>query len=569
MLIVDEVTLCVQASGLPVERVEELAAFARENNQPVVQVLVDKAKVDEHALLHGLAVKLSLPFADRNATQIPAEVLAQVSPALAMRHLMIPLSISGGRLQIACADPFDWRGWEDLSHVLGRPIERVLCPRATIRKLLKANYGVGADTVQRMLAARGDKVVEISGSKATALGSDEQAANDATVVNLVNQILTEAIRVNATDIHLEPHEDRFRVRYRIDGMLEDIAMPVSVNLLRQALISRVKIMSNLDITEKRLPQDGRCQVSLDGAQYDLRVGLLPGVHGEAVSIRLQSRQMVKLDLESLGFELNARNKIEQLIARPHGLILVTGPTGSGKTTTLYTCLNKINVSPMKIITIEDPVEYWMENILQMQVQEHIGFTFARALRGMLRHDPDIMLVGEIRDRETADIAIRSSLTGHLVFATLHTNDAASAFTRLLDIGIEPFLVASSVLGVVAQRLVRRVCPFCKQQVMLSAGTDAERGLLSGMAGARDATLYEGQLCDKCRFTGYRGRTSIAEVLMVTPGIRALIQQREPAERIKELAVREGMSTLRECAVSALCQGKTTVAEVMRVTQEEA
>jgi type II secretory ATPase GspE/PulE/Tfp pilus assembly ATPase PilB-like protein len=327
-------------------------------------------------------------------------------------------------------------------------------------------------------------------------------------------------------------------------------------------------LSNLDITEKRLPQDGRCQVSLGGQEYDLRVSILPGAHGEAVVIRLQSRQMVKLDLEMLGFEAGERSKITELISRPHGLILVTGPTGSGKTTSLYTCLSKINEPGTKIITIEDPIEYRMEGILQMQVHEEIGFTFARALRSILRHDPDVVLVGEIRDRETADIAIRASLTGHLVFATLHTNDAASAITRLIDIGIEPFLAASSIQGILAQRLVRKVCPHCHHDVDVHTLTDYEQTLLRESYDQKEISLKKGQGCERCRFTGYRGRRAIGEILLVSSEIRRLIQQRESADRIKELACKEGMITLRKNSFYAVKTGMTTMAEALRVTQED-
>jgi type II secretory ATPase GspE/PulE/Tfp pilus assembly ATPase PilB-like protein len=444
--------------------------------------------------------------------------------------------------------------------------------------MLRASYGIGADTVQRLLAGRdgkdGHPAAGAGNGAATAtatttdLSNEEQAANEPTVVNLVNQVLTEAIRAGATDIHFEPFDGRYRVRYRVDGMLEDVSMPVSVNVLRLALVSRVKIMCNLDITEKRLPQDGRCQVALGGRDYDLRVSILPGVCGEGVNIRLQSRQMVRLDLEALGFEPDEQGKIARLVSRPHGLVLVTGPTGSGKTTTLYTCLGRINTPAVKIITIEDPVEYRTENILQMQVHEEIGFSFGRALRSMLRHDPDVMLVGEIRDRDTADIAIRSSLTGHLVFATLHTNDAASAFTRLIDIGVEPFLVASSAIGVIAQRLMRKVCDRCAQPVPAESLGGLERDLLRGDQPLAGNTIREGRRCEHCRFTGYRGRTVISEVLPVTPEVRRLVQERQPSEQIREQARREGMRTLRQSALEAVRSGRTTAAEAIRVTQED-
>ena len=388
------------------------------------------------------------------------------------------------------------------------------------------------------------------------------------MVNLVNRILAEAIRANATDIHFEPYEDKYRVRYRIDGMLDDVSMPISMRMLKLAMVSRIKIMSHLDITQKRLPQDGRCHVSLAGRDYDLRLSILPGVYGEAVVIRLQSRDMVRLDLETLGFEPEETRKVAALVAKPYGLVLVTGPTGSGKTTTLYSCLNRISSPDKKIITIEDPVEYWMDNILQMQVHERIGFSFARALRGMLRHDPDVMLVGEIRDRETADIAVRSALTGHLVFATLHTNDAAGAVTRLVDIGIEPFLVASSVQGILAQRLVRQVCVECATELDTHSLDEFETKFLAKERLLESTALRHGQGCEQCRFTGYRGRTAIGEVLTVSKDIRQLIQEEAPVEAIKQKACEEGMRTLREISLLGLKAGKTTLLEVLRVTQED-
>jgi general secretion pathway protein E/type IV pilus assembly protein PilB len=563
--ILDEVTLCVLASGLPVERVRELAGFAKERSQPMVEVLVERGGADETVLLEGLARQMGIPFLSAEQSKIADDVLSQISPAVAINHKIIPIE-NDDCLKIACSDPFDWRKWDDLSQILNRPLAKVLSPRTIIERMLKANYGLGADTVERMLANRTAKDVKIVNRSTTDL-SEMEAANEPTVVNLVNKILTEAIRANATDVHFEPYEDKYRVRYRIDGILEDVSMPVSVNQLKLALVSRIKIMSNLDITEKRLPQDGRSQVSLGGQDYDLRVSILPGAHGEAVVIRLQSRQMVKLDLEMLGFEADEREKISNLISRPHGLILVTGPTGSGKTTSLYTCLSKINQPGTKIITIEDPIEYRMEGILQMQIHEEIGFDFSRALRSILRHDPDVILVGEIRDRETADIAIRASLTGHLVFATLHTNDAASAITRLIDIGVEPFLVASSLQGILAQRLVRKVCPQCARDVEMNSLNDYEQTLLrEGYDG--EIAMKRGHGCERCRFTGYRGRRAIGEILLVSSEIRRLVQQRETADRIKDLSCQEGMTTLRRNAFQAVATGMTTMAEALRVTQED-
>ncbi len=565
--LLDDISILVRASKLDESRMREIAAYARDRRQSIIELLVDREGVEESGLISSIASLLDLPCLLDPPEKVDEEALKKVPPALAIRHHVMPLSWKKGRLQLACWDPFDWQGWDDLRHLLNCPMDRVLSPRPIIDRLLKSHYGIGADTVQRLLAGRTESATPAIRTGSIDL-SEKEAANEPTVVNLVNQILTEAIRANATDIHLEPHETKFRVRYRIDGMLDDVSIPASVKMLKLALISRIKIMSNLDITEKRLPQDGRCQVSLCGQDYDLRISILPGVHGEAVVIRLQSRQMAKLDLEALGFEAQEKAKVARLISRPNGLMLVTGPTGSGKTTTLYSCLNRICTPDTKIITIEDPVEYRMDNILQMQVHDEIGFDFARALRGMLRHDPDIMLVGEIRDRETADIAIRSALTGHLVFATLHTNDAAGAVSRLIDIGIEPFLVASSVHGILAQRLVRKVCDRCRKQMDLSTLGEFEVAMLKDAGLWGKTALWQGAGCEKCRFTGYRGRAAIGEVLMVTPAIRQLIQKRDMSESIKTTACKEGMRTLRETAMLALAAGTTTISEVLRVTQED-
>jgi type II secretory ATPase GspE/PulE/Tfp pilus assembly ATPase PilB-like protein len=567
--VTDELTLCVEASGLDRAVVAELSGFAREKKLSLIEAIVQHRDVDERAFTEKLAGLMGLPCLTQKAGKIPDDVLIKVSPSLAIRYHIIPLEENHGTLKIACWNPFDWQRWDELCHFLAVPLEMTLCPHSVIYRMLKANYGLGADTVDRLLSLRSEK--ESGGSISHLLTtnlSDEEAANEPTVVNFVNKILTEAIRVNATDIHFEPYEGKFRVRYRVDGMLEDVSVPASIKLLSHAIVSRVKIMSHLDITEKRLPQDGRSQVSLAGQEYDLRISVLPGIYGEAIVIRLQSRQMVRLDLDSLGFTDVDKDRIKQLIIRPYGLILVTGPTGSGKTTTLYTCLSKINNPDTKIITIEDPVEYWMDDILQMQVHEEIGFTFARALRGILRHDPDVLLIGEIRDRETADIAVRSSLTGHLVFATLHTNDAAGALPRIMDIGIEPFLLASSINGIIAQRLVRTICTQCKIEDSYDVLNEYEQQMLKDMHVAGSVKLWKGRGCEKCRFTGYRGRTAIGEILTVSPRIKQLIQQRQPAEVIKTQAYQEGMRTLRESALIAVRNGLTTMAEVTRVTQDE-
>jgi general secretion pathway protein E/type IV pilus assembly protein PilB len=567
VILLDEVELCTACSGLDALRVRELSAFAAERGEPLLRVMRERGSIEETELLEKLAERLGIPFTASGPADIPKPIRESIPASLAVEQGVMPVGERNGRLQVACSDPFGWERWDELQQIIGRQLEKVLCPSTSITRLQKLSYGIGAETVERLLSNR-LSATEIEGlPEGTELG-EEKAANEPTVVNLVNRIITEAIRANATDIHFEPFEKRYRVRFRIDGVLEDVSLPVSVNLLKLALVSRVKIMSNLDISEKRLPQDGRCQVSMGAEDFDLRVSLLPGVHGEAVNIRLQSRQVARLDLRALGYEQQETDAIARLIERPHGLVLITGPTGSGKTTTLYALLDKINRGETKIITIEDPVEYRMENILQMQVHEEIGFSFARALRSMLRHDPDVMLIGEIRDKDTAEIAVRSALTGHLVFATLHTNDAASAATRLLEVGIEPYLIASSLLGVVAQRLVRRVCSLCAAPAPLEGLSVSERELLTGWGAHLSDGLRRGRGCERCRFTGFRGRLAVAEVLSVSPVVRGHIQQRMPSEVLKDAARREGMRTLRESALVAVQSGQTTVDEVIRATQED-
>jgi general secretion pathway protein E len=549
----DNVDFFVAISGLNQAKVQELLAFAHQRQQSIMEVLVQRGGVPEARLLKSLAVELSLEYCEMQ--DVPnADILKLIPAPLAVRQQVLPLYRTGEQLRVATADPLDWPTWDELEHVVGMPLRKILVPKKAISHLLKISYGLGADTVEQIVADRPAATESNIGELQTSR-VDENLANEPTVVNFINKVMAEAIVCRASDVHFEPFDTRYRVRYRIDGVLEDVPVPAGLSSLKQAIVSRIKIMSNLDITERRLPQDGRAQISLEGRRYDLRISILPGVFGEAVNVRMQHRQVTELSLSALGFDDQEQEKINALIARPHGLILVTGPTGSGKTTTLYACLQQINTPDTKIITVEDPVEYWMENVVQIQVDDGIGRTFSRALRSILRHDPDIILIGEIRDAETAEIAIRASLTGHLVFATLHTNDAPSAVSRLLDLGVEPFLAASSMIGVMAQRLVRTLCPKCKQETTATLSNEIMTG-------------YEGRGCEACRFTGSQGRTVISEIMAVTPRIRDLIRNREAADRIKQAATAEGMRTLRERAVTVVREGRTSPSEMLRVTEAD-
>jgi general secretion pathway protein E/type IV pilus assembly protein PilB len=457
---------------------------------------------------------------------------------------------------------FDTAGVDQLRLACGREIRLVLTPVAEIDRWIKHVLGVGADTLQSLSAE--PEAVQVLDEEADELDLSA-AAQDASIIKFVNQLLAEAIELRATDVHVEPFEDQLRVRYRVDGMLQEANIPPQVRRFHAAIISRLKILSHLDIAEKRLPQDGRIKLRVSGREIDLRVSVIPMLHGEAMVLRILDRGDALLGLEHLGMSRRDRAHFERILQMPHGLVLVTGPTGSGKTTTLYAALSAINDIERKIITIEDPIEYHLRGINQIQVNLKAGLTFATGLRAILRHDPDVVLIGEIRDRETAEIAVQASLTGHLVFSTLHTNDAPSAATRLIDMGIEPYLVSSSVEAVAAQRLVRLICPQCRQVV---EGKDL--AVLRDEWGARvPEVLYRGAGCRACLGTGYKGRTGIFEFMPITEELRALINERAPSGAIRRTAMRQGMNNLRGDGWRLVMEGRTTVEEVLRVTKDEA
>ncbi|MBM3891709.1 MAG: type II/IV secretion system protein, partial [Verrucomicrobia bacterium] len=395
---------------------------------------------------------------------------------------------------------------------------------------------------------------------------DDAAAQEASVVKFVNQIIAEAKRDRATDIHVEPMEDDLRIRYRIDGVLVQVPVPAVLKRIQASIISRVKVMANMDIAEKRLPQDGAINVRVGGEQIDIRVSTVPSIHGESVSLRLLARSTMLLGLDKLGMTKEEEKIFRRLIDRPHGIILVTGPTGSGKSTTLYACLSTINTIDQRIMTVEEPVENQLAGIIQIQVRPDIGLTFARGLRHILRQDPDIIMVGEIRDLETAEIAVRAALTGHLVFATLHTNDAPSGFTRLIDMGIEPFLITSSVDAIIAQRLVRTLCPTCKVEDRPTEEMMDRLGVLGEQF--KHTKFYRGVGCEQCRRTGYKGRTAIYEIMLMSEPIRPLVVDRRPATELKKAAMEHGMKTLRDDGLGKAAAGITSLEEVLRVTQED-
>ncbi|MHC4743141.1 MAG: GspE/PulE family protein [Planctomycetota bacterium] len=516
----------------------------------------------EVELLKAVAEKTGLKFLTISASDIDSTALRAITANIATHYNVIPLQITEDCLQIATCDPFSENLKNEIELVLGgsHNIEFVLATSESIKKAIRKAYGVGAATVEQMVTAE-----EISDSvTANKDLMDESKAREASVIKLVNQVLADAISGGATDIHIEPYEDDLRIRYRIDGVLHDAGVPDTVRFFKDGITSRVKIMSGLDIAEKRLPQDGRAQVDLSNNKFDLRVSILPTRYGEAINVRILPQSSLISDLPALGMSEYDVKKLQSLIFKPHGIILVTGPTGSGKTTTLYTCMNLLKDTDRKILTIEDPVEYDMPGIVQMQVHPSIGFTFARALRSMLRHDPDIMLVGEIRDLETAETAIRTALTGHLVFSTLHTNDAASAITRLLDMGIEPYLAASSIEAILAQRLVRVICPGCREPHKPEAEVATA---IKSMSRLHELpAVRRGRGCAKCRFTGYQGRTAITELLLLSDSIRDLTISRRHSSEIDAKARKEGMNSLLQSGLDKVHRGITTYEEVLKATK---
>jgi general secretion pathway protein E/type IV pilus assembly protein PilB len=477
-------------------------------------------------------------------------------------HHLLPISEHNGSVTVATSRLFDTGGVDELRLASGKHVQMALAPAADIDKLLKSAIGVGADTMQSLESEAGGLEVINEDLGEDLDGAD--AADDASIIKFVNQVLAQAIEARTTDVHFEPFEDDFRIRYRIDGVLVEANLPASVTRFRAAIVSRIKILAHLDIAEKRLPQDGRIKLKISGREIDVRVSVIPMIHGEAVVLRILDRGATMLGLEHLGMHERDRRVFEKVLQLPHGICLVTGPTGSGKTTTLYAGLSTINTIDNKIITIEDPVEYQLAGVNQIQVSEKTGLTFAKGLRAILRHDPDICLIGEIRDLETASIAVQASLTGHLVFSTLHTNDAPGALTRLIDMGIEPFLVASSLELVMAQRLVRLICKHCKTAVPMEDANKLRHEFGSDMPDV----LYFGKGCEKCQGSGYRGRQGIFEMMPVTDEIRQMILDRESSVKIRKIAVEQGMRSLREDGWRLIREGKTTLEEVLRVTKDE-
>jgi general secretion pathway protein E len=525
------------------------------------EALIAMGAATAEDVARALARQTALPFLTRDELPSPLPILKNLSPKYLRQYMVCPISVDGGLLTVATADPLNPMIVDDLRQCTGLDVRIVVGASDAILEAIDRTYAGSSTALQRIVEGIEDERVGADGDED--INHLRDMAFEAPVVRLVNLLVDGAIAAEASDIHIEPFEDTLRIRYRIDGILYEQEAPPR---RRQAAgTSRIKLMAEMNIAERRLPQDGRIRVTLHGRRVDIRVSTMPTVHGESIVMRLLDRTTVFLPLEKLGFGAETQRRFEALIKRPHGIVLVTGPTGSGKTTTLYGALDKINSPGRKIITVEDPVEYQIKGVNQIPVRSKIGLTFASGLRHIVRQDPDVILVGEIRDLETAEIAIQAALTGHLVFSTLHTNDAPSAITRLQDMGVEPYLVSSVLEGVLAQRLLRRICDQCRAPHRASAA-DLEA---LGIDAAGEASLYLGRGCDECRGTGYRGRTAIYELFIITEEVRSLMLHRASAREIRHVAVEAGMVTLRMDGWVKARAGITTIEEILRVTQEDA
>jgi general secretion pathway protein E/type IV pilus assembly protein PilB len=533
------------------------------NGKRLDRQVIEMGLASEEQVLQALAAELGMRYIELADVTVDRNLLQRFPAREIFRHTLFPLSRRNGSVVVATSDPFDLEALDEVSSISGFRLEPVLARHDDISRLIKEQLGVGGDTITELVAQRTEEDVELLEGLGEADGELAEMAQAASVVKLVNELLIEALNQNSSDVHLEPHDGGLTIRYRVDGVLRVQPMSQEINYFQAAIVSRLKIMAKLNIAEKRLPQDGRIKLRIHGREIDVRVSIIPMMHGEGIVLRILDKSRMVFELKNVGFSEAMAKTFRELIDLPHGIILVTGPTGSGKTTTLYCALNEIKDPSIKIITVEDPVEYQTPGISQIQVHSKIGLTFAAGLRSILRHDPDVILIGEIRDGETANSAIQASLTGHVVFSTLHTNDAAGAFTRLVDMGVEPYLVASTVEGVLAQRLVRVLCPNCKapfKPVDDDVPADFPRPL--------PERLYKAVGCRQCRDTGYKGRKGIFELLRTDEGVRQLCIERASAVQIHAYGLRNGLVTLRQDGWNKVLQGITTVDEVARITKAE-
>ncbi len=541
---------------MSLEDIDAAERMREEQGLRLDQALIQNGAITEQAFLEVMGERLDFDVIDLPGAAIEADAIQMLPSRFVYRNHLAPIARENGTLKVATSDPFNLYVFDEIKLLTGLEVRPVLAPRDEIDKVIKDHYGVGGDTIEEM--AGGDDL---------SLGGSEddnqdllQMAQEASVIKLVNEIILEAINERASDIHIEPFERALSIRYRIDGVLQEAAVPPQINRFKAAIISRVKILSNMNIAERRLPQDGRIKFTVGSRQVDVRVSVIPMIFGEGVVMRILDKATVLYSLPELGLDEETFDQFQTLIVKPHGILLVTGPTGSGKTTTLYAALNAIVGTEKKVITTEDPVEYNLDGVNQIPVDHKVGMSFAIGLRAILRHDPDVVMIGEIRDLETAQAAIQASLTGHLVLSTLHTNDAASAATRLIDMGVEPFLVSSTLSGVMAQRLVRVICHDCKTEQ-----NPREVKLPKAANFSKSDKLFHGSGCRQCRNSGYRGRTGLYELMMMNEELGEKIIQRVAASELVRTGRANGMRLLSEDGWLKVKRGDTTLAEVMRVT----
>lgn len=547
--------LLIEKKLLLPEQLEEVQTLQNSEGLRFDQAILQKGLITERELLEVMAEQLHLPLVDLENAEISAETLKALPSKIVYRQRLMPVELTGDDLKVATCDPFDLYALDDVQMMTGLNIHPVLARREDVEKLIKTHYGLGGDTLDELAADN----LEIEGAEA---GTDDllEMAQEASVIKLVNEIILEAVNERASDIHVEPYEHSTSIRYRIDGVLHEASIPPQLHRFQAAIISRIKILANMNIAERRIPQDGRIKFNVGGRQIDVRVSVIPMLFGEGVVMRLLDKANVMFTLQELGMSSDINTVFDTLIARPHGIILVTGPTGSGKTTTLYAALNEIVGSEIKVLTVEDPVEYNLQGVNQIPVDQKVGMTFAAGLRAILRHDPDAVMIGEIRDEETARAAIQAALTGHLVLSTLHTNDAPSAAPRLIDMGIEPYLVSSTLAGAMAQRLVRKICPDCKTSYEPDPRkVPKDFGLQPG------EKVWRGEGCENCRKSGYRGRLGIHELMPMDDELADMIVARESALNLTRTAVKNGMRLLRGDGWKKVREGSTTLDAVISCT----
>jgi type II secretion system protein E len=525
------------------------------------KAVIEMGLLTEEQTLRTFADELGMQYVELKDFEIDPELLNLFPTSTIYRHSLLPLRRENGLVEVATSDPFDLEALDELSSLSNLRLEPVLARHDDVVQLIKEKLGVGGDTINELVKQKTDEDDDYLAEASRADGELAEMAQQASVIRLVNELLLEALQQQASDVHIEPGERGLKVRYRVDGMLRVQSVPPEINQFYAAIVTRLKIMSRLNIAEKRLPQDGRIELKVAGRDIDVRVSIIPMLHGEGIVLRILDKGRMVFNLSGMGMPDPIYRPFRKLISLPHGIVLVTGPTGSGKSTTLYSGLNEIRSAHTKIITVEDPVEYQLDGISQIQVHSRIGLTFAAGLRSILRHDPDVILIGEIRDYETAEAAIQASLTGHLVFSTLHTNDAASSFTRLVDMGVEPYLVASTVEGVMAQRLVRRLCPHCRESYRPNPDE-----LPKDFPNRDIKELFRAVGCRECNDTGYAGRIGAYELLISDDPIREMCGERVSSTRIRQYGVEQGMITLRQCGWLHAINGTTSIEDVLRITK---